>query len=393
MEPVNLFDPSIYAKVRLPLREAETLPNFCYTSDRFYEREVDRIFMKTWNFVGRTDEVPNPGDYIATDDLAGGPVVVIRGKDNILRAFANSCRHRGARLLKDKGNCRAVICPYHSWVYDLQGGLIGSSGMEETTGFDRAEFGLIPIRLEIWGGFLFVNFDKNTKGLSAYLGNLPEEFASYNFDDMVCTRRKEYELAANWKLYLENIEVYHTTTVHKGSFGTQRADIQPTKGDWDALHMPGDETCAILAGEGTPFPQISTLAGKPKKGTFFTLIYPNALFSSTHDCFWWTVLYPKGPGRSKLSLGFCFPKSTVALPNFSEMVQPYYNRWDLSIPEDDAAVEAQHAGLLSRVRGPGRLSTMEPMVSLFDNWVLDQVLDESTPRLSHANRRAALVPA
>lgn len=389
----DIFDPAVYAKVRLPLREAETLPNWCYTSPEFYKREVDRIFMKSWNFVGRVDEVPNPGDYFATEDLAGGPIVVVRGKDNAVRVFANSCRHRGARLVEGKGNCRAIVCPYHSWTYALDGPLAGALAMEETAGFDKKDFGLIPVRHEIWGGFIFVNFDPAAGSLKSHLGDLVDRFASYNFDEMVCTRRVEYDLEANWKLYLENIEVYHTTTVHKGSFGTQRADLQKTRGAWDALHMPGDETCAVLPGETTPFPQIATLSGQPKHGTFFTLIYPNALFSSTHDCFWWTVLYPKGPEKTKLSLGFCFPKSTVALPNFDDVVKTYYRRWDLSIPEDDRAVEAQHAGLRSRVRPPGRLSTMEPMVNLFDNWVLDQVLDDPTARPSHHSRQAALIPA
>jgi len=371
----DIFDPVHYAKVRRPLLEAETLPHWCYTSQDFFDREIARIFLRSWNFVGRADEVPNPGDYLTADDLAGGPVLVVRGKDNEVRAFANSCRHRGARLLKGAGNCRRIVCPYHSWIYALDGALIGSSGMEDTIGFERADYGLVPVRLETWGGFMFVAFDPSCPSLMEYLGDLPQQFASYSFDDMLCTRRKEYDLACNWKLYLENIEVYHTTTIHRGSFGTQRADLETTRGQWDALHMPGDETCAVLPGETTPFPQIATLRGKPKKGTYFTLIYPNALFSSTHDCFWWTVIYPKGPERSRLSLGFCFPKRTVALPNFNEIVQTYYRRWDLSIPEDDVAVQAQQEGLRSPLRGPGRLSSMEPVVHVFDNWVLDRVLD------------------
>src|SRR5262249_6786438 len=147
-------------------------------------------------------------------DLVGESVIVLRDLGGTIRAFANSCRHRGTRLLSGKGSCRAIACPYHSWVYRLDGTLIGAAGMEKTLGFDRAEYGLVPIRIESWAGFLFVNFDEGAAPLATQLGDLPQRFASYNLAEMVCTRRKEYDLACNWKIYLENaMEEYHTPTV------------------------------------------------------------------------------------------------------------------------------------------------------------------------------------
>ena len=110
----NILDPALYEKVRRPVMEAEQLPAWCYTSPEFYEREVDRIFMRTWNFVGRADLIPKPGDYL-TVDLVGVPVILIHGDDGVIRAFSNACRHRGTRLLSSEGNCRAIRCPYHSW--------------------------------------------------------------------------------------------------------------------------------------------------------------------------------------------------------------------------------------------------------------------------------------
>ena len=98
-------------------------------------------------FPGREDRIPKPGDYF-TVNFVGVPVVIVRGKDRVLRAFANTCRHRGARVVDGDGNCRAFRCPYHSWVYDLDGSLKGCAGMEETADFDRERYGLIPIRLK-----------------------------------------------------------------------------------------------------------------------------------------------------------------------------------------------------------------------------------------------------
>jgi phenylpropionate dioxygenase-like ring-hydroxylating dioxygenase large terminal subunit len=155
--PNTIFDPRHYRNVRLPALEAETLPAWSYTAREFYDREVERIFRTEWNFIGRADEIAQRGDY-RVFDLVGESIIVLRDREDRLRAFANTCRHRGTRLLDGAGNCKSIACPYHAWVYALDGSLISSLGMEETSGFDPAAFGLIPMRLEEWAGFLFINF-------------------------------------------------------------------------------------------------------------------------------------------------------------------------------------------------------------------------------------------
>jgi hypothetical protein len=107
----EILDPATYRETRRPLLEAETLPAECYTSEAFYREEVRKIFMKIWNFIGRADRIPNPGDYFAME-FVGVPVAVVRGKDGKVRAFANSCRHRGAKVVTGEGNCPAIVCPY-----------------------------------------------------------------------------------------------------------------------------------------------------------------------------------------------------------------------------------------------------------------------------------------
>src|SRR5262249_11647591 len=196
--PEGLFNPAHYASARLPVLEAETLPPWCYTSQRFYDREVERMFKTSWNFIGRADELPKAGDYAAYD-LVGEPLLMVRDRAGTLRAFANSCRHRGTRLLDGTGNCRGIVCPYHGWAYGLNGDLVGAAGMEETHGFDKRAYGLRPIRLETWDGFVFVNFSAEAGSLRDYLGDLRETLASYGLSDMVCVRRREYDLACNWK--------------------------------------------------------------------------------------------------------------------------------------------------------------------------------------------------
>lgn len=109
----DILDPRHYATSRLPAMEAETLPPWCYTARYFFELEVERIFRKVWNFIGRADHIPNPGDYF-TLDLVGVPIIVVRDRAGALRGFANACRHRGTLLVAGDGHCKAFKCPYHS---------------------------------------------------------------------------------------------------------------------------------------------------------------------------------------------------------------------------------------------------------------------------------------
>lgn len=375
MDADDVFNPRLYEGVRKPLLEAEPMPRACYFSPAFFEREMERIFMKVWTFIGRADEIAEPGDYAVLDHLAGGPIIVLMDRDGALRAYANACRHRGSRLLSGKANCgKAIVCPYHGWSYALSGEIVGAPEMEKSRGFDRSAYGLIPVRLETWGGFLFVNFDGDAEPLAEYLGDMPEQFAPYACEELVCVRRKDYDLAVNWKLYLENFEFYHTGRVHGDTVGMQKGSLEATQGQWLNLYMPAEKTIAVLAGDEPPFPYIRTLAGKSAKGTFFPFILPNVYFAATQDCMWWINAYPLAVERTRMSLGFCFPRSTVALPHFKTDVQRYFDRWDVSMPQDDAAVERQHMGLRSLLWSPGRLSWAEPAIHVFDNWVLDRVL-------------------
>jgi choline monooxygenase len=375
MRPESMFDPALYESARLPTLEATSLPAWCYTTRQFYDREVERIFRTAWNFLGREDEIANPGDYM-TFELCGEPILVVRDKAGMLRAFATTCRHRGTKLLDGSGNCRAISCPYHGWVYALSGKLVGAAGMEETLEFDKKEYGLVPLRLESWAGFLFVSLDRHAAPLAEYIGDLPGRLASHDAAELVCVRRRAYDVACNWKIYIENaMEDYHTPTVHRLSIGKQVTSPERGQGEWQGLHMPAQSTIALLPEDlVSALPPIPTLDTKATQGTYFMMIYPCTFLAATQDCFWWLQEFPQGPDRTKVVIGSCFPRATVARPDFAEKVEKYYRRWDRSIPEDNAISERQQAGLHSSFSVPGRLSFREPIVRDIANWVLDRVL-------------------
>jgi choline monooxygenase len=380
-QQVDIFDPKLYEPQRRPFLDAETLPPWCYTSDAFYKREVETIFTKVWNFLGRTDQVPNPGDYYSLE-FAGIPLVILRDRDGQVRAFANTCRHRASILLEPgKGNCRAIKCSYHGWVYGLDGALTGAPDMEEAKGFRREDFGLIPIRLETWGGFMFINFDDNAVPLMEFLGDLPAILKSHDLDNMKTVRRKEYTLECNWKLFVENaMEGYHIPTVHQASISKHKAKkpaVQDVKGEFVLLYTAQKGSRALMPGD-TGFPELTTLDERAQNGSFYPNIYPSTMFCCTQDCMWYLEVHPLGSHRMKLIHGACFPIETTKRNDFPEVVERYYKRWDKTADEDNHISEVQHRGILSPLTKPGRMSYLEPLVHTIGNWVLDRVLGEDT---------------
>jgi choline monooxygenase len=373
----NVLDPALYESLRRPVLEAETLPPTAYTSDEFYAREVERIFMREWNFMGRADQIPGAGDYF-TVEYAGVPLVIVRDGEGVLRAFSNSCRHRGSAVADGEGNCRAFKCPYHSWVYGLDGALLRAPHMERAAGFDPKQYGLVPIRLETWAGFLFVNFSHEAPSLAQYLGDLPEKLESYGLEDMVVVRRKSFEISCNWKLFVENaMEELHIPTVHRTTIqqNTPMETHEPeaAHGQYCALFSRHEGSMALLKGD-VGLPPIPTRRGKAATGTYFIMLYPSTMLGVTSDCMWYLELRPLGPRRTVLVHGACFPKSTVARDDFTEAVQRYLKRWDTTVQEDIAASERQQRGLQSPFSARGRFSHHEVLVHEIDNWVLDRVL-------------------
>ena len=371
---LDVLDPAHYEGVRRHFLQAEPLPHFAYTSPDFFDVEMDAIFLKHWVFIGRSDQVAAPGNYMTTT-VAGTPLVIIRPAADVVRCYVNSCRHRGTQLVSGSGAIKRFRCPYHAWSYDLDGKLTGAPGMKEVPGFDFAEYGLKQVRCETWEGFIWVCLDDNAAPLVKTLGNFTELFASYRFGDMMCTRVKAYDLTCNWKAYVENaMEAYHTPFVHKASIGKQTCELIESTGAWCGLLERHEGTVAVLKGTIPSFPPVPKLEGLAAQGTIFALLYPGTMFGCTRDCMWWLDPQPMAADHTHVVIGSCFPRTTVARADFTTGVSPYYARWDKSLPEDNSISELQHRGLAPRLRLSGRLSREEPLVHVFDNWVLDQVL-------------------
>jgi len=193
-----------------------TLPARHYRDPQSWALEREKVFGAGWQFLGHESEAAGPGDYLA-GEIAGRAVLAVRGEDGVLRGFHNVCRHRAGPLVDDaKGNCGgALTCRYHGWRYALDGRLRNAVDFGAPEGFDPRSFGLFPVTLSLWRGFIFANLDGKAGSLSELTAPLDRLFDERGVTTAPATLRRTHDLACNWKTYVENyLEGYHIDMVH-----------------------------------------------------------------------------------------------------------------------------------------------------------------------------------
>lgn len=198
------------------IRAGRTLPSSWYSDDRIYELERRLIFARSWQYVGGAAQASKPGDYF-TCEVAGAPIVLVRGKDGVLRAFLNICRHRHHPVVQGAGNRPLLTCFYHAWTYDLDGSLVRAPRSEELGCFDRSNLGLRPAAVATWGDMLFVDVSNSAPPLEAALGSVRERALQRGLpvEQARFRGRRSMQVDANWKLVWDNnCECYHCPTVH-----------------------------------------------------------------------------------------------------------------------------------------------------------------------------------
>jgi phenylpropionate dioxygenase-like ring-hydroxylating dioxygenase large terminal subunit len=214
---VHAAGPAIPA-IANPIEEGWTLPASWYSDDGVWWLERDRIFATTWQYAGRADQVHEPGGFFVS--RAGHiPVIILRDRADELKGFVNVCRHRGHPVVSGEGRRETLQCPYHAWTYDLDGSLRRAPRAEREEGFDPTGLSLLPVSVDTWGPFVFVNPDPQAAPLVDTLGALPEVVAESGVDlgDVRYHSHHEWEIRSNWKVAIENfLECYHCPTAHPG---------------------------------------------------------------------------------------------------------------------------------------------------------------------------------
>jgi choline monooxygenase len=200
------------------LAQASTIPAAWYVDARIADLERLSVFSKTWQLVARTDQVKVPGQFVSAT-VAGEPIVVVRGNDDVLRGFYNVCRHHAAAVVTQPcGQASLLHCPYHGWNYGLDGSLKGMPEFDGVENFDRAQNGLVPIRVETWECFVFINLDDHAAPLADFLGGLVRRVGPLGVGELHYFDRRTYNINCNWKVFVDNYldGGYHVPHLHKG---------------------------------------------------------------------------------------------------------------------------------------------------------------------------------
>lgn len=338
-----------------------SLPREAYWDAAFFERERERIFCDQWFYVGRSQELSEVGAYRVID-VAGESIILIRAQDG-LHAHLNFCRHRGSRLLCGEGVVHGSIrCPYHSWAYALDGRLVASPFVVQEAVAPESRR-LHAVCVDEWQGFAFVHLSlENTAQatLAQQLGPIPARLARYPLGELKVARSIRYEVAANWKVMLENYnECYHCAGVHPELCHVVPAFKQHGGSDLDWENgIPHRDGAWTFTANGTsaraPF---ATLSDEEKVRHKGELIYPNFMLSLAADHVAAFSLWPHAPDATTIVADFLFHPEEMAKPAFdpSDVV----DFWDLVNRQDWHICESVQAGMRSRAFRYGYYAPME----------------------------------
>jgi choline monooxygenase len=326
----------------------ESLPASWYGDPALWQQERQRIFAASWSLIAREDQLAEPGTYVA-HEVASWPVFVLRGRDGVLRAFHNVCRHRAAALVPDgAGRCEVLRCRYHGWVYDQDGRLRKAPDFGAELALQ--DHGLFPIRVETWRRLVFVCLDDAAPPLAAWLGSIDSLSQRYPIERMRLHRDLVMDLPVNWKTYGDNYaEGYHVPTIHPAL--NRAIDMASYEVECDS-------------GEGV---QIHRAAAGGGTSGLWLWKFPG-LFLNMYD---WGMniarLEPIDHRRSRLAYWYLFADDDPA----NQARRDEMMRWSLTIFEEDRDICADvQRNLDAGVYSTGRLSpVMENGVIQFQDWV------------------------
>ena len=344
------------------------LPREAYVDPAVFAWEQEHIF-GSWTCVAHAGDLPEPGAQRAVP-AGRGSVLLTRDGEGEVHAFANTCRHRGHELLPcgEAAKRQSIVCPYHSWSYRLDGSLRNAPGFRDVPSFDPESFGLVPLRVVNWHGWIFVDASGRSGEFAEHVAGTEEIIAPYRPEQLTVVARHSYELACNWKVIAENYqECYHCSTIHP-----ELSRISPpTSGDnldlpglWMGGSMdliPAAETMSLSGRSGGA--AIAGLTERELRTVMYLVGYPNLLVSLHPDYVMTHLMTPLAVDRTHVECVWAFPAEVAAQDGFD----PSYavDFWDLTNRQDWAACESVQRGLTSPHARPGPLNPAEDGVYQF----------------------------
>jgi choline monooxygenase len=343
----GLHDKLSQFDAELPLERARTIPALWYSDPEIHEAECRSVFGGTWQAVGRTDQVRQPGQFF-TADVAGEPIVVVRGDDGVLRAFANVCRHRAAMVVPEaEGRASKLRCRYHGWTYDLCGRLRGTPEFDGVADFRREDNGLPAVAVETWGPLVWVHVGQPAETLAEFLGPIGQRMAGLGLDSLCFVARREYRLACNWKVFVDNYldGGYHVNTVHPGLAGVL---------DYTHYRTEIAGNTAVQISPLKPSADAGVSGVRSGDNAYYWWVFPNLMLNAYTGVMDTNLVLPEGPDACRVVFDFYFADTEGAAAEAfiarSIEVGHQIQREDVGICE-----EVQR-GLASRTYDTGRFS-------------------------------------
>ena len=331
-----------------PLEEASTPPASWYVDPRFLELEERTTFANTWQYACRLEQVREPGQYV-TFELAGEPLLIVRGNDGILRGFFNVCRHHAAAVMTEPAGCvKRLVCPYHGWTYTLEGALKAAPAFEGVRNFDATSHGLAPVATAVWENWVFVRLAAEGPSLEEFLGaELVGEVRALGLSNLHWFDRRHYVFDCNWKVFVDNYldGGYHVPYLHKGLGSVL---------DYNKYTIEnGPRHCQQSSPMVTRGAEAATGAVRKGERALYYWIYPNFRFNWYQGVMDTNLGYPRGVHQTEVIFDFWFADVSEEARAFNRASIDIANRVQ---DEDEGICRSVQRGLRSRAYDTGRLS-------------------------------------
>jgi choline monooxygenase len=326
-----------------PVERAWTIPSAWYREPRFEALDRAAVLGRSWQLVAHETRLAEPGRHVVAE-AAGEPVVVVRGKDGVLRAFYNVCRHRGGPLALEDGCANALTCKYHGWTYLLDGTLRGVPQWDRVELFDRKDFGLVPVRVATWEGLVFVHLGEEPEPLERTVEGIAERIAPIRLDGYRFARRVAYDVACNWKVYVDNyLEGYHVPHVHPELMKLYQFGSYTTE-----VHARHSLQVSPLSEEDNIY------AGGAGGTAYYYFLFPNAMLNILPGRLQTNLVLPTGPERCRVEFAYYYAETDTERAR--RLIEADHAYADHVQQEDIGICERVQVGLRSRAYERGRFS-------------------------------------
>src|SRR5882724_8641290 len=343
-----------------PLKQASTIPASWYTDQPLYQLEMRTVFARSWQLACRLDQLSKPGQYV-TSEIAGEPIVLVRGNDNLLRGFFNVCRHHAAAVMTEpEGTANQLRCPYHGWTYSLAGELKGTPDFAGVRDFERSQNGLLPIETAAWEKWVFVRTGKcggplppphnhtTDAALNDFLGSdLIAQIQPLNMETLQWFERRHYSFDCNWKVFVDNYldGGYHVPHLHKGLDSVL---------DYSNYKIEnGKRFCLQWSPIVTEDAEAETGAVRKGERALYYWLYPNFMINWYEGAMDTNLVIPLAVDKTEVIFDFYFPDISGAARERNRQSIEVGQR----IQDEDVAIcKSVQRGLSSRAYAAGRLS-------------------------------------